>query len=41
LSLQLMAEERVGVRQRETAYRARAEEDARWAAAVGAANGAG
>ncbi len=34
LSLQLLAEERVGQLQRERAYRARAQEDAAWAAAV-------
>ena len=36
MSLQLMAEERVGYLSRERAYRARAEEDAAWAAATAA-----
>ncbi len=35
LSLQLIAEERTGRVARERAYQARAEEDARWAAATG------
>ncbi len=34
LSLQLLAEERVGQLQRERAYRARAAEDAAWARAA-------
>ena len=41
LSLQLAAEERVGWLQRERAYRAKAEEDRAWAAAVGAVDGPG
>jgi hypothetical protein len=36
-----MAEERVGWLKRERAYQAKAQEDAAWAAAVGAANGTG
>ncbi len=35
LSLQLIAEERTGAAARERAYRNRAEEDAKWAAATG------